>query len=325
MNKAGFHGGVRDLVARTQGSVRVRDLMSVAVAAVACLFALMTPRAWAAQEVVLVPGHAGEARYGVEIDAAVGKWKEGAQKGGAVMRMVGTREDGGAQIERLRKTLEEVVVQSGDPLWLVLLGHGSAQGNVPRFQLEGADVSAEELSKMLGRLRRPVIVVAGFSSSGAFLKPLSAPGRVVVTATRSGGEENWSRFGRFFAEAVCGLEGDADEDGQVSVWEAWQHAKEAVEAFYKGEGRICTEHALLDDTGGGKAGGAGNGLKARQWHLLESAAEAALSAEERNRRELLEAGLERLRETKAKADPAEYAKALEQLLLELAKVYEAAR
>ena len=42
-------------------------------------------------------------------------------------------------------------------------------------------------------------------------------------------------------------------------------------------------------------------------------------------RALLEAGLERLRETKAKADPAEYAKALEQLLLELAKVYEAAR
>ena len=49
---------------------------------------------------------------------------------------------------------------------------------------------------------------------------------------------------------------------QVSVLEAWQHAAQTVEASYKEQGRLATEHAALDDLGDGKASGPGLGRRA---------------------------------------------------------------
>jgi hypothetical protein len=150
---------------------------------------------------------------------------------------------------------------------------------------------------------------------------VAAPERIVVTATRTGAEENWTRFPKFFASALAGLEADADGDLQVSVLEAWQHASRTVEASYKEQGRLATEHAAFDDLGDGKASGAGLGKRAARWHLVESAAEAKLTPAQRSKREALEWELGQLRDRKAKTPEAEYTEKLEHLLLKLAEVY----
>lgn len=280
---------------------------------------LAVENAHAAHEVLLVKGLAGQAAFGAEVDATAGAWAEAAVRGGHSLKQIAP--GAGAQLPLLQSALAAVSEHATDPLWLVLLGHGSAQGKVLKFNLEGPDLTAEELALQLSRVRRPVIVVAGFSCSGAFLKPLASPGRIVLTATRTGAEENWTRFPRFFANALAGLDADANGDMQVSVWEAWQHATQAAEASYKEQGRLATEHAVLDDLGDGKGAGPGLGLKAGQWHLVESAAEAELSREQRAKREVLEWELEQLRQTKSKLDPSEYGTRLEGLLLKLSRVY----
>ena len=63
--------------------------------------------------------------------------------------------------------------------------------------------SSLSLSSLLKPFQRPVIVICGFSASGAFLKPLSGPNRVIVTATKSGAENNYARFGGYFSEAIA--------------------------------------------------------------------------------------------------------------------------
>ncbi len=278
-----------------------------------------TPRACAAPEVLVVTGIHGQPAFGAEIEATAKIWMEAAGRGGHTVQHIapGT----GPQLPRLQTALAAVDGASTDPFWLVLLGHGSAQGKAPKFQLEGPDLSAEELALNLRRLRRPVIVVAGFACSGAFLKALAAPERIVVTATRSGAEENWTRFPKLFASALAGLEADSDGDMQVSVLEAWQHAAQTVEASYKEQGRLATEHAALDDLGDGKGSGPDLGKRAARWHLVESAAEAKLTIAQRSKREALEWELGQLRDRKEKIPGAEYTEQLERLLLKLAEVY----
>ena len=280
---------------------------------------LMAGNARAGHELLLVTGLPGQAAFGSEMEATAKVWTDAAKRGGHSIQEISA--GSGPQLPRLQAALGAVSADTPDPLWLVLLGHGSAQGKSPRFNLEGPDLSAENLALSLARLRRPVIVVAGFSCSGAFLKPLAAPGRIILTATRTGAEENWTRFPRFFAAALAGLGADGNGDMQVSVFEAWQHATQTAEASYKDQGRLTTEHAALDDLGDGKAGGPGLGMKAAQWHLVESAAEAGLTPVQRTRREALELELSQLRQGKDKKAPAEYAGMLERLLLKLGRVY----
>jgi hypothetical protein len=283
-------------------------------------------------------------------------WEKAARAAGhRVVLVPGAGEAGGAsQFEQLRTTLEGFGEAANhaqgvpDVLWLVLIGHGSAQGTSPKFALEGPDLSAEALSGMLAKVGCPVIVVAGFSCGGAFVKPLSAPGRVIVAATRSGEEENWTRFSKCFAEAVTGTGADADADGQVSVFEAWRHALGQVEAFYKDQGRMLTEHTVLEDTGDGRAVGVEvfktaaktdakkprkmervredeEGMKARQWHLIPDPVEAALTADERLERGEIERKLRVLREDKSTRLPEDYQTEMEGLLLRLAAIYADAR
>ena len=45
--------------------------------------------------------------------------------------------------------------QTREPLWLVLLGHGSFDTRSARFNLRGPDLSAEQLSEMAEQLPAP--------------------------------------------------------------------------------------------------------------------------------------------------------------------------
>ena len=316
------------------------------------IFANCTLRASAPHEVIVVTGHTGETEFEEPIFKTAEKWMEAGKRAGHSTVWLGEKTSAGENrvagpvLDALKKRLDALEPVSSEPLWLVLIGHGNAQGRAPKFALEGPDLSAEDLAKWLERLRRPVVLVAGFAGSGAFVKPLSGKERVIVAGTRSGDEENWVRFSAYFAEAISGGKADWDGDGQVSVFEAWLHAAHAVDRFYKESGRMVTEHAVLEDSGDGKAIGResfdapdsskaskksvpipkiSDGALARQWCLLASPIEGALSPEQRERRQQLEARLGALRDSKSTRPVDEYWGEVEKVLLELEAVYRPAR
>ena len=118
-------------------------------------------------------------------------------------------------------------------------------------------------------------------------------------------------------------------------------ASRHVKEFYDVEGRLATEHALLDDTGDGmgtppdwfrgvrasksaKDGASLDGFRAHQFHLVRSEAEQKLSPAVRTQRNDLERAIATLREAKAKQPEDEYYRKLESLLLELSRLYESA-
>lgn len=289
--------------------------------------------------VVVVLGAAGEPEFATQFDQWSERWRTAAAAAGAEFHLLGV-EQATEQNDReyLQQLLRKLADENTAPLWLVLIGHGTFDGRTAKFNLRGPDVAAEELAEWLAPVRRPLAVIQCASASAPFINRLADDNRVVITATKSGDEQNFARFGQYMAAAIADLSADLDKDGQVSLLEAYLTACRQVAEFYDQEARLATEHALLDDNGDGlgtpadwfrgiratqraKDGATLDGTRAHQFHLIASDRERSLSPDVRIRRDELELAIAALREEKRQLDEAEYYERLEKLLVELANVY----
>ena len=297
----------------------------------------------AKQSVIVVVGATGAPEYEKEFTGWAEQWRTAATKGDADFVLIGTdkiaAKPQASDRNRLKNILERAADTTDQELWLVLIGHGTFDGRTARFNLRGLDVSATDLAEWLKPLKRPVAVVNCGSASGPFVNKLSAVNRVVVTAAKSGAEQNFARFGKYLSASIADVKADLDKDGQTSLLEAWLSASRKVEEFYKTEGRLATEHSLLEDNGDGRAVRADfflgirpikksadntaiDGYLAHQFHLVRSPEEHRLPPKLRRHRDELELSVIQLRDRKETVPQTEYARQLESLLIELAKVYE---
>jgi hypothetical protein len=139
--------------------------------------------------------------------------------------------------------------ESGDSVFLFLIGHGTARGDRVLFNLPGPDLAATELDTMLAAHNHiRWIIVNGAPSSGPFIQALSGPKRIVITATASAAERYHTVFSEHFIAAYAQAGADSDKNGRVSVLEAFTYARRAVERSYSDEATLQSEHAVLDDT-----------------------------------------------------------------------------
>jgi hypothetical protein len=230
------------------------------------------------------------------------------------------------EVKRVFGTLR-TELESDNVLFIFLIGHGAFDGKEAKFNLVGPDLSAGEYNSLLSSLpTRRVVVFNMSSASGEFLKPLSATGRIIVTATRSGQEQNATRFTEFLIAALGAADADTDQDGRISVLEAFTYANRLTADFYVRAGRLATEHALLEDNGDGvghqKAEG-GDGLLARATYIdslsREEAAANVATVRLRRERIRLEGEIAQLIARKRDLPEPEYLTALERLFIELAK------
>ncbi len=299
-------------------------------------YCLLAANATAASVIVVV-GAAGEEAYGKDFIEAADAWAAAARRAGAACRVIGRDGTGTNDLAEFHAALDGEAKDSLEELWIVFAGHGTFDGKEAKFNLRGPDLASAELARWLDAFHRPIAVLNCASASAPFIKPLSLTNRVVVTGTRSGAEENYARFGRYLAAAIADPAADLDKDGQTSLLEAFLMASRRVAEFYQAEGRLATEHALLDDNGDGLGtpadwfrgiraintpakGGAIDGLRAHQWHLVRSDADTKLTPEQRARRGGLELEIAKLRGEKARLAEEEYYRRLEKLMLQLGEV-----
>src|SRR5262249_24937056 len=112
--------------------------------------------------------------------------------------------DRGATKEGVEKAFADLSakVKPNDSVVVLLIGHGSFSGQTAAFNLPGPDLTVADWGKLLGKLpAQHVAFINTSSSSGAFLPAVAAPGRVVITATKTGGERNETQFPEFFVAA----------------------------------------------------------------------------------------------------------------------------
>ena len=216
-----------------------------------------------------------------------------------------------------------------DVVFVVLIGNGTYADLTAKFNLPGPDMTPADFAPLLGKLSsKHVVFVDTTPSSAPFLNELAAPGRTIVTATRTAAEKFATLFGGYFIDALTGDTADADKNHRISVLEAFNAAKAEVVRAYEREGIMLTEHPLLDDAGEreGSAEPSADGTIGRLASVVSlGTAESAepLPADPRLRalhveRRDLERRVEALKLLKGSIDQARYESALEKLLTDLA-------
>lgn len=241
------------------------------------------------------------------------------------------RATGKSSKEEIEKALSAMAASAGadDPVFIVLIGHGTFDGKVAKFNLPGPDMTPADFAPLLKKFSsRKVVFVNTASSSAPFVDALSAEGRTIVTATRSGAEKFATLFGGYFIDALASDSADADKNNRISVLEAFVAAKADVARAYEKQGIMITEHPLLDDGGDGEgsmdpSADGKDGRIASMVSLGAPASALALPSDPQLRqlheeRRTLEQRVEALKLMKGSMEPAKYAADLEKALTELA-------
>src|SRR5690606_5995219 len=127
--------------------------------------------------------------------------------------------------------------------------------------------------------------------------------RVVITATRSGGERNATRFGGFWAEALTSEAADTDKDGNVTAREAYDYALRRVTDAFKADNAILTERSRIEGSEPSR-------------FVVSRPGPAALREEQ----DSITARLAGLRQLKADLPEDDYYARIEPVLVELARV-----
>ena len=280
---------------------------------------------------VTVAGLGGTPEY----EAQFAKWNtelDGILRGNGPGAVVETLAGASATREGLRKLLGRLAheVHPDDAFALLLIGHGTFDGNDYKFNVPGPDVTAAELAAMLNRIpAEEQLVVNMTSASGASMPALARKNRIVITATKSGNEKNATVFARYWIDALRDPAADTDKNGTVSALEAFRYAESKTAAYFQMDKLLATEHSTLSDTGATTGvrdpqPENGQGSLAAMFPVLRSAFETAQSVNPAKgplllRKQQLEAKIDRLKYQKAAMPEEAYKQQLTALLLDLAR------
>ncbi len=267
---------------------------------------------------LIVGGLGGEAVYeeqfakDAEALAAVARRTTAASR---VMLLQGegaTREAVVSSLDSLRTR-----AKAADSVIVMLVGHGSYDGENYKLNLPGPDIDGEELGKLLAALpARSQLIVNATSASGAVLEKWAAEGRTLITATRSGFERNATRFAQHFAAALAAGSADINKNGAITAQEAFDYASRAVADSFEKDGALATEHPQIAGDAAGRFTVARLASAGPAEPAATNPAVAPLVAE----REKLDAEIEALRGRRESMASDAYLAELQRLLVQLAEV-----
>ncbi|MCY2982905.1 MAG: hypothetical protein NTY15_04625 [Planctomycetota bacterium] len=304
----------------------------------------MDPPVQTKRSILVVVGAAGEEEFGKIFRESAERWRVALQAD-ELQLLDGTdvgKSDGKDHRQQILDWCSRVDNEPNEggilgERWLVMIGHGTHDRNSSKFNLKGPDITAEAIAKAMSAVKVKWLVIDGSSSSGPFINALSGENRIIITATKSGSEQNYSRFSEYMSKSISDPSTDLDHDDCVSILEAFLAASNRVSQFYENEGRLASEQALLDDNGDRRgtpaafyrgarpAKAPANGLKldgalASRTLVFNFGQPDLRTAEDKAQSELLLDQIESLRDQKKELGQDAYFEKIERLFLELAKV-----
>ena len=163
-----------------------------------------------------------------------------------------TREEIEAAAAKLRE-----VLQPQDTLWVIVMGHAHFDGKHSFFNIPGPDMNEQEFGKLFAGLNcREQVFFITIPTSGYYIKPLSAKGRVVISATEADLEVNETLFAAALADVLttstAPADFDVDRDGKLTLFDLYIAIVRNITARYLDEELLPTEHSQLDDNGDGR-------------------------------------------------------------------------
>jgi hypothetical protein len=268
---------------------------------------------------LIVGGLGGEAGYDEQFGKDADALAAVARRTTAASRVMLLKGEGATR-EALVSSLDSLRTRAkaADNVVIMLVGHGSYDGESYKLNLPGPDIDGDEFAKLLSAVpARSQLIVNATSASGAVLQKWAAEGRTLITATRSGSERNATRFAQHFAAALAAGSADINKNGSITAQEAFDYASRSVADSFTKDGALATEHPQI-------AGGAAGRFTVARLASAGSPVEAAPATPEVaalvTERERLDAEIEGLRTRRESMANDAYLAELQKLLEQLAEV-----
>jgi hypothetical protein len=268
----------------------------------------------AATYTFVVAGLGGEPAYEQKFREQATAVASAAEKAAGSTTNVISLTGDAARADAVRREIKTLAsrMNTNDLVVVVLIGHGSYDGENYRFNLPGPDLTDTELARLFDELpARDQLIINATSASGAVAERWQKAKRVVITATKSGGERTATRFAQYWAEAVASDAADTNKDQIVTAAEAYAFATNKVEAAFKTETSMATEHARMEGDNAARFTLARLGTAA----LAPDNPEVAALLTQRG---AIEQDLNRVKEQKAALPDTQYYDQLEEVLVRLA-------
>ncbi|HWK52555.1 MAG TPA: hypothetical protein VNR40_21820 [Steroidobacter sp.] len=268
----------------------------------------------AATYTLVVAGLGGEPSYEQRFRESAAAVTSAAQKAAGNTEHVISLTGDAARAEAVRREIKNLAARmnSSDSVVVVLIGHGSYDGENYRFNLPGPDLTDSDLARLFDEFpARDQLIVNATSASGAVIERWQKPRRVVITATKNGGEKTATRFAQYWAQAVGSDAADTNKDQVVTAAEAYAYVTNQIEAAFKAETAMATEHARLEGDNAGRFALARLGVD----ELMPDNPEVAALLSQRG---TIERDLNQVKEQKASLPDTQYYDQLEEVLVRLA-------
>jgi hypothetical protein len=218
--------------------------------ALAALLTTLVPAVClAAMHTVIITGQGGEPeyekRFREQTTAISGAARKLAGDNGSLSVLDGPK----ASRDVVRAEFRKLAAQASpeDQIMVVLIGHGTYDGEEYKLNIPGRDLTAGELLEQFDLLRaKQQLIINATSASGATLERWRREGRVVISATKNGGERTATRFLQFWVDAVTSAAADTNKDDTVTAAEAFAFANRRVGESFKADVALATEHARME-------------------------------------------------------------------------------
>ena len=287
------------------------------------------------RHVVLVQGVSGEPQFAEQhrgwLDEVVAALRDGFKIDAHHLTVLAERPGEGerrATAEEVRATFARIAKEAthSDVVFVMLIGHGTGDGDQAKFNLIGPDLTVAEWNDVLNPIAGRVVFVNTASGSFPFVAGLTGDRRIIITATAQPAQRFATVFAGSFARALGAPEADLDKNGRISIWETFTFASRLQKEYFDQKGNLPTERALIEDNGDGKGRDAAtatgdDGMLATMTYL-----DAVVEARPTDpalqmllqRQEIMTQQVDDLRRKKASMASAEYEAAWEKLMVELA-------
>lgn len=285
---------------------------------IGALLIMLSAAALADLHVVVIEGMGGEPRYaeqfGEQIDAIVGAARSLTSDSRIrVFRADEVARD--AVLDYFEKLKSDVA--EADQVALYLIGHGSYDDYQYKFNIQGPDLTGEDIAGMLDKLPGVhQLLVNTSSASGAIAELAQGDNRMLILATRSGVERHATRFGSYFAAALDDPTADIDKNSIITAAEAFSFAERQVDDYFERNGQLATEHPRMEGERADRFGLARLGAP-------RPATDDRILSELNAERDALNARIDALRLEQENLAPDEYRAALLRNMIELAETEEA--
>lgn len=155
--------------------------------------------------------------------------------------------------ENLKKQIEKfsAEVDSADRFIFYYIGQANVVSDTLRLNLPGPDITHKQLAEWINGIKASsMLIVLDCPGAGSAITAVTGRDRVVIGACTA--EQHYStRFSEYFVPALTDESSDADEDGRISLLEAFTSASKGVDDYYRRQALLTTETPVLEDNSDG--------------------------------------------------------------------------